>query len=693
MKTWLVLLRYGATILLGAFLLFSVQPLIARAILPWFGGTTGVWSTCMLFFQVLLLGGYAYAHGLNRWVGQRAQGVIHLLLLLASLLVLPIIPDPDLQPRAGDTPVLQILLVLLLTIGLPYLLVTATGPLLQAWFTHELPGRSPYRLFALSNLGSLFALVSYPTLFEPWLRQEAQAFTWSWGYGGFVLLCLLTAWRRTRNCDEVKQDVPMGSVPSTQPSKPLLVFWIALAAVPSTLLLAVTNQVCQEVAVVPFLWVIPLGLYLLTFILCFEFPGFYRRGIVYPLLLVFMILATKCLYVGVRISIDYQLVGYFGVLFLACLCCHGELCVRKPHPRFLTLYYLCLAIGGAVGGIFVVLVAPLVFSSYAELHVGLIAALLLGTVTFLQPFKRRVTSSLPLTCLVACFCLLLPALAGLLIYQPHQRSPGIWQERNFYGVLTVVPRSDPAGEVLVLKNGQILHGKQAVAPAKRRTKTSYYCEGSGVDLAIGEHPKRSQGRRLRVGAIGLGVGTLSAHVGKGEVIRFYEINPQVLEVADAHFSFMRDTEAAVETVLGDARIELQREADARQFQRFDVLAVDAFTSDAIPRHLLTEQAFRLYLKHLNADGVIAVHISNRFLDLKPILHRLAREVELTPLLLLHDAKGVPLGEANHWVLMTRNKAFLASPKVRGAVSDWPSDLSDLLWTDDFGSLWQVLNRR
>lgn len=700
------MLRFALTIFTSAFLLFQVQPLIARYILPWFGGTPAVWSTCMLFFQLLLLGGYSYAHALNHFFKLRTQAVIHTIVLVLACLMLPIIPNDGLRPTGDESPVFQILLVLALTIGLPYFVVSTTGPLLQSWFAVTYPGRSPYRLFALSNFGSLVALLTYPFLFEPYLEQKKQAYSWS---GGFVLFAILCGWcaivlYRDRKLDDADSEGPKTS--SDQPEKKVdtkysnlqkpnalsFILWISLSMVPSILLLATTNQVCQEIAVVPFLWVVPLALYLITFIICFEAPYLYIRFVFYPFFGLSVLVAVMCLYMGVDAPMWIQAAGLFSAFFFGSMVCHGELACNKPDTRYLTLYYLAVSVGGALGGIFVVLCAPMIFTGsmagYFELHVGLVLAICLTAIAFHARTDNKFFNYVPyyvsagISAVIA-ILLCMPVIGHVQASVAADEEDGDkveYRVRDFWGILTVKRTGSPdeRNERLQLLNGRINHGNQYVDEAWRLYKTTYYCEGSGIAYAIDENPRRVRGETLRIGVIGLGTGTVAAWGEKDDLVRFYEINPEVQNVAENKFYYFREARekngAKVDVVLGDARIQMRRQLEEKNPQKFDVIAVDAFSSDAIPRHLLTLECVQLYEEHLRDrnKGIIAIHISNRFLDLEGICYRIGRELGYDPILIDCDPDPDKLhwGYDSTWVLFTKNEEFINNPEVSFSHSLW-----------------------
>jgi len=682
------------TIPLSAFLLFQVQPLIARSILPWFGGTPAVWTTCMLFFQVVLLAGYAYAHLLCRW-SIRVQSAVHLTLLVSAVPFLPISPDAGWTPQGNEDPSWRILALLLLSIGVPYGLLSSTGPLLQRWFSQAYPLRSPYRLFALSNAGSLLALMTYPFLFEPNLSLQMQRQTWSIAFGVFLLLCgATTIWTRRAVGESTAEaaDEESSTAGATAPGWSRVLLWLGLAALPSVMLLATTNQLCQEVAVVPFLWILPLSLYLLSFILCFDSDFWYRRNIFGVLLFASAGLSCICLYKGVAVALPIQILSYSTTLFAACMTCHGELARCKPDSRYLTGFYLTVAGGGALGGILVVLVAPQIFSYYWEYHWGLAGCVLITLVAWYRDQKAALYGGRPFWA----WCVLTSLFAGLasVLYSQYSRlsQDTVDRSRDFYGVLTVTEGANDIGAYRSVRNGQIQHGFQFLDEKLARMRTSYYGTGTGVSIAVDDHPRRESGP-LHLGVVGLGTGTMAVYGQSGDRLRFYEINPEVQRVAYEHFSYCEDCPAELTIELGDARVQMERALRDSGSLEFDVLAIDAFSSDAIPMHLMTRECFALYWKHLKEDGILAVHISNRFLNLRPLTHNLAVEAGYTPILVEWDPPDDAQAETSStWVLVTRNAAFLERPDLKWKSSEWPEEMPETVWTDDYGSLWQVLKR-
>jgi spermidine synthase len=687
---------FAATILLSAFLLFLVQPIIAKQILPWFGGTSAVWTTCMVFFQVTLLAGYAYSHFVTRRLTPRQQSNIHIALLVASLAFLPIIPSVGLKPLGEQDAALRILLLLTLTIGLPYFLLSTTGPLVQKWVAHRFEEKAVYRLFALSNFGSLVGLLAFPFAIEPFAGSQTQSVAWSVLYALFVSACATTAWMSRRRPLEPSASTVAAALSTFDAPPPAAertpgaadhALWLALAALGSVMLLAATSHMTQNIASVPFLWVVPLTLYLLTFVIAFEGRGgrgWYEQawfGLPTLLLLVAMAwgLSAQRGVLDVSIAIPLYSLG----MFAACLFCHGELAQRKPAPRYLTQFYLMLSLGGALGGLFVGLVAPRVFPTYYELPLALFALAALGVLVM---WDRR--------------WLLGPALVATaataywgLGYVSFLKDDVIFMERNFYGTLRVREHGTGEQQVRRLLHGVILHGEQLTQAPSRLEPGTYYARSSGVGLAIAA---RQEAGPVHVGVVGLGVGTLTAYARTGDRMRLYELDPDVLRLARSHFTFLAAAEerkAQLDFVIGDARLSLERELARNQPGGFDVLAIDAFSSDSIPVHLITREAIELYARHLAPQGIIAVHISNRFIDLKPVLANIGAATGLTVRLVSDSPSEESGASSTDWVLIASDpKAFEAAqlaPRV-DPIAPRP-ELS--LWTDQFNNLLDVLKSR
>jgi hypothetical protein len=757
------MLAYGLTIFLGAFLLFQVQPLIAKYILPWFGGGPGVWTTCMLFFQLLLLGGYTYAHLLTRKLKPRGQAIVHLILLGAALASLPITPREALKPDGTGNPTLQILLLLTVSLGLPYFVLSATSPLLQQWFNRSFPERSPYRLFALSNAGSLLALISFPFYVEPHFTRRLQVVLWGWGLAAYAVGCTLCALKLRKGSRTEPATVHSPETAALPKQEPIAaappgaiqkVLWFLLAACASVLLLATTNKMCLDVAVIPFLWVLPLGLYLLSFIICFDNQRWYMR---LPFTLALIIaLGAVCwaLFKGTDASIYQQVTLYSGGLFVCCMVCHGELFRLRPDPRFLTSFYLLIAAGGAAGGLFVAVAAPILFSNYYELNLGLFLCGLLflvvcardqnpislnhwrwiafaltlavfagldqsfvwlGTQLKALPvgyihasrialwlflaalvtswLVRKKFKSFTYWRLLACAWLLLGLCAlGSALWKQAGSSGAeiVSKSRNFYGVLTVFEheKDDPEEHHLLLQHGRITHGLQFVDPKRASWATTYYGAGTGIERAVRSLPP--QGRRI--GVVGLGTGTLLAYGQAGDYWRIYEINPQVRQLSTSRFTYLNHCPGKVDVAMGDARLSMEREPS----QQFDLLALDAFSSDAIPVHLLTKEAFDIYEKHLKTNGIIAVHISNHYLDLEPVVANIAHQFKYQLAMFdydEHDNEDEWWLYSSTWIVLTHSEQSFLSPSLNNGATTIKTNWARVpLWTDDFASLFQILQK-
>lgn len=673
------MILYATTIFLSAFLLFQVQPLIAKLILPWFGGSAAVWTTCMLFFQILLLAGYVYSHALMRMRKASRQHLVHCVLLAVCLLSLPIVPEASWKPAGDSDPTWRILGLLASSVGLPYFVLSSTGPLVQAWYARTHIGAYPYRLFALSNLGSLLALLSYPLLVEPWLSAYWQSIAWSSGFVLFALLCATLACKSTGHVVAAPSGALAGGA---APGIDIKAWWAALACCASTLLLAFTSHLSLNIAPIPFLWVLPLSLYLLSFIVSFEAPRWYRRDIYFPLL--FAGLAGVCYTLvpaNLHQPISILLPLYALTLFCACMVCHGELARATPHPRYLTTFYLQLAFGGALGGLFVGVLAPRLFSDLYELPIGLSA---LAALAFAALYRDRTSLlhrrfALPAQ---AGMAMLVTALAGTLAWNYGALSDkNVTAVRNFYAVLKVSDTGTGDEAVREIKHGTIQHGSQFLDPARRDWPTTYYGPASGVAMAI-----KATGAARRIGVVGLGAGTLSSYGRAGDVMRFYEIDPQVVNIAREQFSFLGDSKATIELALGDARLTLEREAA----QQFDVLAVDAFSSDSIPMHLLTVEAFRTYLRHLKPGGILAIHVSNRYLDLLPVVAKAAQQLSLH-VRQIYSEDDYAIGVfRSDWLLLSESMDAFDDEALQAEAKPLEAQPGIRLWTDDYSDLRRIL---
>jgi hypothetical protein len=680
-------------IFLSAFLLFQVQPLIARYLLPWFGGVPAVWSTVQMFFQILLTAGYAYADWIAK-SGRRGERYHRLLLPFSAILLLvlgaiwnsPITPSAGWKPSPDAPPIAEILRLLAISVGLPYFLLASTSPLIQAWFHRRFPQRTPYFLYVFSNLGSLLGLLAYPVIIEPLLGLRRQGWTWSALYLVDALLLFLLTWQAGQRPDTAHEETPTSPAPSWWQGS----VWMGLAATASLFLLATTAQITQEIAVVPFLWVLPLTVYLLSFIITFSGERWYRRGLFSPLMLLATVLVLLALAQRATMPVLWQIAIYTLLLFTVSMVCHGELYRLRPEPAHLTRFYLLVSLGGALGGIFVTLIAPSIFPGYWEYPFGLSLAWLFLLFMSLRPTPRH-TSKRPWRLLQNALLAIGVGISLALSYQfvaTDLRQP-LWIARNFYGVIKVLPSEKTPARYL-MTHGATVHGFQYLEPGLQKLPTAYYGEQSGAGLAILHHPRRGQG--MRVGVLGLGIGTLATYGQVGDVYRFYEINPQVIELASGkggYFTYLKQSAARIELIPGDARLSLERELEQGQAQQYDVLVLDVFSGDSIPTHLLNREAFALYLAHLNPQGILAVHISNRHLDLLPVVWKLADFFHLERLLISNPGDG-ERNFPSRWVLLAR-QASLFAPQVLSHASDMHGYTSPLrLWTDDYSNLIQIL---
>jgi MFS family permease len=765
---------YALTIFISAFLLFQIQPMISKAILPWFGGTPAVWTTCLLFFQSLLFAGYAYAHFSNTWLSRRGQAMVHIALIAIAIALLKALPTADQQPTGADDPTRAILVLLALTIGLPYFVLSATGPLLQAWFAESFPGRSPYRLYALSNVGSLIALISFPFLFEAMFDLPRQGSLWSAGFIVYGFLCFLVAWRLWRmvyaqgstkvaefaknsgdtpnrlNSGESSYEDKNVQPPTSRPKALHYLLWLVLPAFASATLMATTNHVSTDVAVVPLLWIVPLTLYLLTFIIAFDRPSWYRPTLIAFLTLVAIYVTALCnktgvgvvhLYdsgitgptirsiadmahipttdakgelVGPKVSLSFMtaIIANCFAMFGICFLCHGELARLKPTTRHLTAYYLMMSAGGALGGLAVSVIAPHVFSTIFEWKIaifasaiGAIALILYALVGRALPREDQPAGPMPIMPWVALMVLLVPtsfALLDLVEYLQKSQKGVVFQHRNFFGTLTIREQNveDPNSASRLLLNGTTIHGSQFMDAARRTQPTSYYSTQSGVGRVLDFFRRNRPPGGVRIGDVGLGAGTLAAYAFRGDFLTFFEINPAVIDMSTSGkwFTYIQDCRergAHVDIKLGDARLTLEREVKTPNLPRYHVLVLDAFSGDAVPTHLLTIEAYECYLPRIateavdGADGALIVHTSNRYLNLTRVVRAAAEKLGLHAIE-IHSPK-VPEQQVNsaEWMVLTKNKQLIAELtqyETKPAASPKPP----VLWTDARSSLFEIL---
>lgn len=671
--------RYAATIFLSAFLLFLVQPVIARQILPWFGGSAAVWAICLVFFQSVLLAGYAYADFLIRKLTPRRQLITHSVMLVISLAWLPIAPGAQWKPTPSDDPTLLILGLLLATIGLPYLMLSTTSPLLQAWYWRHHQTKVPYRLFALSNFASLLALLAYPFAIEPWLPNRGQTLGWSALYVLFVLLCAATGYASYRAAPTASK--PAAAVEDERDSGPRkleprqLLTWLTLSATGSCLLITITNHITQNIAAVPFLWVLPLSLYLITFILAFDHPRWYLRPLF--LLALAIVLPTMGYMVdshGLAIAVVLYAVG----LFIGCMFLHGELALTKPAPRHLTAFYLMMSVGGALGSLLIGVVAPLTLSGYYEL--GLVLIFIAGL---------AIVRVWPMHLIVRLAAIGVAIATVVVVFQAMQRysvDVGV-MTRNFYGVIRTRDYDEPA-PYRTMYHGGIKHGGQLLGDEHRRTASSYFGPTSGYGRLFASMP--DEGPR-KIGVIGLGAGALAVYGRERDTMVFYELDPQVVDVAWNEFTFLSDMPGEVEVVVGDGRLALERE----QPRGYDVLAIDAFSGDSIPMHLITREAMAAYVKHLKPDGAIVFQATNRYIDILPVVERLAAEHDMSAVW-VEDIPEVDENGPSYWlattdqIIVTRNQALLAAGPIKSGGQPIPAQPDFPVFTDDYTNLFRIL---
>jgi hypothetical protein len=755
---------FSITLFVSAALLFCVQPLIAKMILPLLGGSPAVWNTCMVFFQALLLAGYAYAHATTAWLGVRRQAVLHLGLLLLPVATLPLLtlplhvapeetrtiafPPPQWvveslgTPPAEANPIPWLLALLLLSVGLPFFLLATSAPLLQKWFAntgHPAAG-DPYFLYAASNLGSMLALLGYPLLLEPTLPLLYQAWFWATGYGLLVVLtvsCAAVMWRSSgfRVQGSGFRSAPLARSASEEslsltPIRRLR--WVALAFVPSSLLLGVTTYITTDIASLPLLWVVPLALYLLTFILVFARKPIVPHSLmvaVMPLLIVVLVFTMLPIFKPTLIGIPLHLATFFVVAMV----CHGELAQDRPPPAHLTEFYLWLSVGGVLGGLLNALVAPLLFNGVAEYPLALVlacllrpgeanakhdapnrwldgvlplglAALLAGLILGLRALPASETIGILLlgSFLIGLLCCysfkarplrLALGIAAILLASDlyeHVSNRFLYRKRSFFGVMRI--RDNPEGNFRELVHGNTIHGRQSLDPDQRGEALTYFHRTGPAGQIVAAFAEPVP-RPREVTVIGLGAGSLASYGQEGEHWTFYEIDPAVVALACdlGYFTFWRDSPARLDYILGDARIQLRQARDGQ----YGLLVIDAFSSDSIPLHLINKQALRLYLRKLADNGILAFHISNRHLDLKPVLANLARDADL--MCLSRDDLNVSddekrLGKLqSQWIVMARHEAALGSlAKNREQWQPLPGQPGAAVWTDDFSNITKVI---
>ncbi len=703
----------------SAFLIFLVQPMVGKHILPWFGGVPAVWMLCLCFFQLALFAGYGYAHLLVRRVPVRRQLPLHAALFLAALIALPVLPDAAWKPVGGAPPGAHILAMLAANVGLPFVLLAATGPLLQAWYALAFPGRSPYALYAVSNAGSLLALLAYPFVVEPNLALSTTARAWSWGFALCGLAILGCAWLASGSpstgASRTHAD-PGGAAHSRSSAADALV-WIGLPACAVVAFMGVTNELCLDTASLPFLWIVPLTTYLLTFVLSFGFPRSYRRGL-FAILSAIAIGALTWFRIarpgtlgpaGGPLPIQAFAAGYVVALFSVCMLAHGELYRSRPAHERLTTYYLCISGGGCLGGLFVGIVAPRIFDEYYELPLGWAACWLLFAIASARrpgPLLRQTRARRAFAAAVA-LCIGVFAVATV---RSMEAADGeiVYRKRSFFNILRVLEDrpANPQRHLVRLQSGTTTHGAQLLQTDRRQLPIFYFGTATGIGTVMEERPDAP----AKIGVIGLGVGSLAAYGKPGDRIRFYEIDPEVVRIArdEQYFTFLSDSPAEISIALGDARLSLEAELEDGGPQNFDLLVLDAFTSDSIPMHLLTVEAFELYHRHLRADGVLAVHASSRHFNLLPLIARQAEARGLAVVAVVNRYIPRAFHYYAEWVIASGDADYIAElpvvierrrnamrlrPGVFYVVDLAPEQVSAApLWTDDYSDLFSALKK-
>lgn len=723
---------FTVTIFLGAALLFILEPMFARMVLPLLGGSPGVWITVVLVFQALLLAGYAYAHLSVSRIGPRRQSMLHIALVGIPILLLPIAVPSGWMPPADANPASWLIAVMGVSVALPFLMISSASPLLQRWFaaTTHARARDPYFLFRASNLGSMVGLLLYPVLLEPMLGLGEQSRLWSAGYLLLTLLvvaCAVVVWRSPRRAEEPIRSPGGPATGAVAPTAARRGRWLVLAFVPSSLMLGTTNFLTTDISPIPLLWVLPLAIYLISFVIAFS-PRYPRRRALVRKAVPFLVLTLAATLLLKAAGPLWMLLSlHLLVLFLAAVMCHGELAIDRPSPRYLTAFYLWISFGGVLGGVFNAIVAPLVFNSFVEYPLAIAAACMLlpwperrasetwsraldlaiplglGAVVLVATSLTRDSDAIGPYLVVVAILLLVVfslrarpirfglAVAALILAGAIPQGDGrsvLVQERSFFGVYRVVEDVRPVTGRLLF-DGTTLHGAQSLDPSLRMEPTTYYTTTGPVGDVFAAWSGRPTG--ARIGVVGLGTGSLACYGATGEKWTFFEIDPLVEQIAEdpSLFTFLRDCPSEQRVVIGDGRLSLRRAGPAT----FDMLILDAFSSDAIPVHLITREALALYRSKLGPDGVLLFHISNRYLDLHPVLGTLAEDAGLASLARddnsVTDADRRVWKTVSSWVVMAPDLAALGG--LRDDADWYPLAAGDDLWTDDYSDVFGVVN--
>ena len=707
-------LLFAAAIFASAFLIFLVQPMVGKRILPWFGGAPAVWTLCLAFYQTALFAGYAYAHCVIRYVPPAYQLPLHGLFLCAALLALPVLPSEAWTPAGGAEPSRAIVTLLGFHVALPFLAFAATGPLVQAWFARRYSNRSPYPLYAVSYTGSLLAMLSYPFLLEPRLPLSTTGQLWSIAFvatGVGVLACARLAGRGAASALR-NSELPVDGTPNPpRLGAARVALWFLLSACTVVLLMGVTNELCLDVASVPFTWILPLSVYLISCILCFHSDRPTRRAPYLLMAALPFILPTAIEFLGLgegrSFAIADSVQGLIALLCLllfgACMVLHGELHRLRPPASSLTTFYLCISSGGALGGIFVGLVAPRVFDDYLEFRLGLALGCLLLLCARWHDSQGWLHRTAPRWRWALAGAVTAIALSQWGLGGGATPDEQLLKERTFFGVLRIHQIEEGENEQRQLVSGTTLHGVQF--PGSERRPTSYYGELTGIGLALAQ---RESNEPSAIGVVGLGIGTLAAYGRPGDRFRFYEIDPAVTRIArdTRYFTYLAHSLAELEVVEGDARVSLVSELKRDGEARFDILIIDAFSSDAIPVHLLTREAFELYGEVIKAKGLLAVHASNRRLDLTPLVARLGESTGFSVVAVATSAMGRYLSAQSVWVFLSRDRSRILSlmrfAKMRQHQLELPEDAITFrefsaaeiartpLWTNDYSDLFGAM---
>jgi hypothetical protein len=689
-------MQYFISVFISAFLVFQIQPIISKIILPWFGGGASVWTTCMLFFQFFLLVGYLYAYILTKILRVKYQIAVHLTCLLLSLFLLPN-NIADIQNIViSGSPTWAVLKVLFFSLGFPYLILSANTPLLQHWFTSETKGANPYRLYAISNVGAFLALISYPIVIEPFMPLDWQIKLWSGIYWLFVLMVgwifYIVAKQNSHDRLSIDEQLISSKIHFSR-----LILWFMLSALGVILLVSTTNALTQNIPPVPFLWLVPLAIYLLTYVVAFSNIAIYVRNLWLPFFMLLSFVALLIYFIGGQFDIITQLLIYLLILLCGCMICHGELNSLKPLHGNTTLFYLLLSAGGVFGSFLVTFVAKSLFDEFLEFPLAIFGVLVLASASMLWNKQNRLTEAKSsgasfvaknqlsiLTTGTAVVALVWLFAFSKLNSQYQQYD--IAKARNFYGILAVKDISEGKVNERRLIDGTTSHGSQSLPLTKSSVPLSYYRPSTGVQLVIEE---LSNGKPLQVGIIGIGVWAIDAYCQSGEHYTFYELNPLVADFAKKYFSYLDSTEASVDVKLGDARVTLQNELDVGLKNAFDLLIIDAFSGDLIPTHLMTQEAFLLYQQHINTQGVMALHISNRHLSLLPVIMNHSKTLNMQ--VMLFETPGDGYEHDAQWVVLTNNSRVTQSPKLMAMQTPIAEEqYQNVLWTDDYSSLLAIL---